>query len=108
MLLLAAWLSVVLQWKSQRITLRGHSPVIVFAGERTISFLGQSDPHASESVEFHLVTPEGERTLRCEEPMGENRLTELLHLQLQMWGRDPLREEYLRRARLWLKELLFS
>lgn len=108
MLLLAAWMSAVLYWKAERITLHGHSPAINFGESRAISFLGQSDPAAKDYVEFDLDASEGKRTLRCEEPMGENRLTELLQLQLQIWGRDPLHDESLRRARLWLKDLLFS
>jgi glucose-6-phosphate dehydrogenase assembly protein OpcA len=109
MLLLAAWMSVILGWKTQRITLHGHSPAIVFAGDHIISFATQSGPEAKEAVDFYMKSANGEETtLRCEEPSGENRLTELLHLQLQIWGRDPLRDESLHRARLWLKELLFS
>jgi len=108
MLLLAAWLSVVLKWTAQRITLHGHSPGILFAEDRMISFISQTDLSAKDHLEFHLNSPDGEAILRCEEPPGENRLTELLHLQLQIWGRDPVRGESLHRARLWLKELLFS
>jgi len=107
LLLLAAWLSVILKWKASRITLHGQSPNIVFDQDRTITFSGNpSDPNADQFVEFHFAG--NDKVMRCEEPMGENRVVELIHLQLQIWGRDPVRYESLRRARLWLKELLFS
>ena len=108
LLLLAAWLSAILKWTTKRITLHGHSPVVQFGDDHSISFSGSTDPHAPEFVEFVIASAEGERVVRCAEPMGENRLLELMHMQLQVWGRDPLRDESLRRARLWLKELLFS
>jgi glucose-6-phosphate dehydrogenase assembly protein OpcA len=108
MLLLAGWISAVLKWKVSRILLRGHVPAILFDGDRSISFISQRGDSAVAFAEFVSTSAQGDKTLRCEEPVCDNRLIELLHVQLQIWGRDPLRDESLRRARLWLKELLFS
>jgi glucose-6-phosphate dehydrogenase assembly protein OpcA len=108
MLLLAAWMSVVLKWQPERMVLLGSHPAIVFSGNHTIIFASGAEALEREAIEFRLIRNDAESVLRCEEPMGENRLTALLLLELDIWGRDPIREETLRRAQIWLKELLFS
>ncbi len=104
MLLLAAWMASALEWEGEHFVLQGSEPVIRFANGRSIAFHGRQAAEANETIEFIL---ESGRMMRVDEPAGDNRLSSLLLLELQIWGHDPLREQYLARARSWLKEILF-
>jgi glucose-6-phosphate dehydrogenase assembly protein OpcA len=108
MLLLAAWMSVLLGWKPERIILHGTHPAATFAGNRLIDFCTDASHRDREAIDFRLNRNGNETILRCDEPMGDNRLLTLLLNELNIWGRDPVRNESLLRARNWLKELLFS
>jgi glucose-6-phosphate dehydrogenase assembly protein OpcA len=105
MLLLASWMSVALKWTPERVTLYGSHPALQFEGARVIEFCNEPTPEGEGYAELGLS---GGEIRRCEEPMGDNRLREMLLMQLDIWGRDPLREAGMKRARIWQRELLFS
>ena len=88
-----------------RFALRGSEPVIRLTGGRSIAFHGHQRGRDERSHRISSATAGASCTV--EEPAGDNRLASLLMLELQIWGHDPLREQYLARARHWLKEILF-
>jgi glucose-6-phosphate dehydrogenase assembly protein OpcA len=95
MLLLGAWLSTSLEWKTE-----GKADAITWAfdGARKIVFHMKS---TETRIEFRFRV--GEPPWICKEPTLEAQVVPLLLKQLEIWGRDPLREAYLQRAREWLE-----
>ncbi|RPH94818.1 hypothetical protein EHM69_06325 [candidate division KSB1 bacterium] len=99
-LLLAAWMSCVLNWKPAEIERAGESFILHFNEDKRVVLEPNSDRR--NRIEFRVVSVDGERTIACDEPESEIRVAELMLMQLQIRNRDPIREESLRRLRAWI------
>jgi hypothetical protein len=108
MLMLASWMSVSLDWKPDHVALHGTHSTIVFADNRSISFLPIPKNGTDDFLEFRVGPADSSNLLRCDEPVIDSRISEMILLQLQIWGADSVMDAAMHRARVWLNDLLFS
>jgi glucose-6-phosphate dehydrogenase assembly protein OpcA len=127
-LLTAAWVTTSLGWNHPHIMLKGKVPVLSFSNSRTLHFEGTNVPArpgedigAMIGVEFLLssgrqlqIRREPEQLIIQYDQIKQQTvsypdpLLSVLGRELAIWSSHPRREETLRAAYEWQKEILFS